>query len=198
MAWPMEEPRLLDRETIEKAFRIMGQYLLDRKALGEIAIYGGSAILFQFDWRKASRDVDARVTSDASHGLIMAAAAHAAAQLGIERSWFSESVTMYARRGERELDRVLVGLYPSPERFGLRVTAAQPAYLLAMKLKALERTTTSDRDYTDALELGVECRVATIEELRGVFHQFFPDEAMPPRSELRLARLAEHIRTKLG
>jgi len=25
----------------------MGQYLLDRKTLGEIAIYGGSAILFQ-------------------------------------------------------------------------------------------------------------------------------------------------------
>jgi putative NIF3 family GTP cyclohydrolase 1 type 2 len=63
----MDEPKLLDRATIEKAFRFMGRYLLDRKTLGEIAIYGGSAILLQFDWRKASRDVDARVTSDSSH-----------------------------------------------------------------------------------------------------------------------------------
>jgi hypothetical protein len=47
----------------------MGQYLLNRKALGEIAIYGGSA--FHFDWRKASCDVDARVTSDRSHGLVI-------------------------------------------------------------------------------------------------------------------------------
>src|SRR5438270_637003 len=103
MEWSMDEPKLLDRDTIEKAFRIMGQYLLDRKALGEIAIYGGSAILFQFDWRKASRDVDARVTSDASHGLIMAAAADAATQLQLPRSWLTENVTMYARTRKLQL-----------------------------------------------------------------------------------------------
>ena len=57
----MSEAKPLDRARIEEAFRIMGQYLLDRKALGEIAIYGGSAILFQFDWRKSSQDVDARI-----------------------------------------------------------------------------------------------------------------------------------------
>ena len=28
-------PALLDRETIEKAFRLMGRYLLDRKVLGK-------------------------------------------------------------------------------------------------------------------------------------------------------------------
>ena len=60
----MTERQQLYRAKIEEAFRIMGQYLLDRKTLGEITIYGGSAILFQFDWRKTSVDVDARVTSD--------------------------------------------------------------------------------------------------------------------------------------
>src|SRR5882672_7764324 len=165
----MDEPKLLDRDTIEKAFRFMGQYLLDRKALGEIAVYDGGAILLQFDWRKASRDVDARVTSDSSHGLIMAAAANAASRLGLPRSWLSENVTMYARRGEGAADRVLVGLYPSPERFGLRVTAAKAPYLLAMKLKALERTTSRDRDYHDAVRLAVECGVSTIDGLHAVF-----------------------------
>ena len=48
----MTERLQIDRAKIEEAFRIMGQYLLDRKTLGEIAIYGGSVILFQFDWRK--------------------------------------------------------------------------------------------------------------------------------------------------
>jgi hypothetical protein len=192
----MDEPRLLDRETIEKAFRFMGQYLLDRKALGEIAIYGGSAILLQFDWRKASRDVDARVTSDSSHGLIMAAAADAASHLGLPRSWLSENVTMYARRGEGEADRVLVGLYPSPERFGLRVTAAKPAYLLAMKLSALERTTNDDRDYDDAIRLSIECGVSTADGLREIYRQFFPDETIPPRAEMRLGELVEDIRAK--
>ena len=192
----MDEPKLLDRETIKKAFRFMGQYLLDRKALGELAIYGGSAILLQFDWRKASRNVDARVTSDSSHELIMAAAADAASYFGLPRAWLSENVTMYVRRGEGEADRVLVGLYPSPERFGLRITAAKPPYLLAMKLKALERTTSRDRDYNDAVRLAVECGASTIDGLHAVFRQFFPDEAIPPRAELRFGKLVEDISAK--
>jgi len=106
----------LDRETIEKAFRLMGQYLLDRKVLGEIAIYGGSAILFQVDWRKASRDVDARVTSERSEGLVVDAASYAATHSVLSRSWLSENVAMYARRGEREAARIPLGLYPSPDR----------------------------------------------------------------------------------
>ena len=192
----MDEPKQLDRHTIEKAFRLMGQYLLDRKALGEIAIYGGSAILFQFDWRKASRDVDARVTSERSHGLVMDAAANAATQLGLPRSWLSENVAMYARRGEREADRISLGLYPSPERFGLRVTAAKPSYILAMKLKALERATIDDRDYEDAVNLGSECGVSSVDELREIFRQFFPDEDLPPRAALRLEELVSDIRAK--
>jgi hypothetical protein len=74
----MNDRQQLDRAKIEEAFRIMGQYLLDRKVLGEIAIYVGSAILLQFDWRKTSLDVDARVTSARNHGLIIDAAQKAA------------------------------------------------------------------------------------------------------------------------
>src|SRR6185436_3242175 len=117
----------LDRAKIEEAFRIMGQYLLDRKALGEIAIYGGSAILFQFDWRKTSRDVDARIISVGNHGLVIEAVREAAKRLGLPSSWLDESVAMYARRGEENSDRIVVGIFPSPERFGLRVMAAKPA-----------------------------------------------------------------------
>ena len=35
----MGEARQLDRATIEQAFGLMGQYLLDRQTLGEIVIY---------------------------------------------------------------------------------------------------------------------------------------------------------------
>jgi hypothetical protein len=191
----MGEPAQLDRAQMEEAFRIMGQYLLDRKALGEIAVYG-SAILFQFDWRKTSQDVDARVTSDGNPGLVTEAAAEAARRLGLLRSWLNESVTMYARRGEGEGDRVLIGSYPSPERCGLRVTAAKPAYILAMKLGALERATGDDRDFRDAVELGVVCKVSTVEELREVFRKFFADSELPLAAELRLGELARAIEAR--
>src|SRR5215470_1368171 len=183
----------LDRARIEQAFRIMGQYLLEHKALGEIAIYGGSAILFQFDWRRTS---DARIISAGNHGLVAAAAHEAASQLGLPRSWLNESVTMYARLPEQAGDRIFVGVYPSPERIGLRVVAAKPTYILAMKLGALERATADDRDFEDAVDLSVACGVSTIDELREVFRSYFPDRELPGRAELRLQDIAQAIRSK--
>jgi hypothetical protein len=120
-----------DRAKFEEAFRIMGQYLLDRHVLGEIAIYGGSAILFQFDWRQTSEDVDARIISN---GMVTLAAEQAAKELNLPRSWLDESAAMYAR-GHEESDRTFVGVYPSAERIGLRVVTATPAYIRAMKVE---------------------------------------------------------------
>jgi hypothetical protein len=192
----MNGPKQLDRSMIEDAFRLMGQFLLDRKALGEIAIYGGSAILFQFDWRQSSRDVDARVISDGNHGLVVEGAKYAASRFGLPPSWLSESVAMYARKGEGESDRVFLGLYPSPERFGLRVTAAKPSYRLAMKLRAFERVTADDRDFEDAIKLAIECGVSTADELRNIVGKFFADETLPHAAELRFGELAEAIRAR--
>src|SRR5689334_10020560 len=115
----MANRRELDRATMEEAFRIMGQYLLDRHVLGEIAIYGGSAILFQFDWRQTSQDVDVRVISGSHRGLIIRAAEEVAKRLDLPRSWLNETVTMYTRRSEEVGDQAFVGVYPSPERVGL-------------------------------------------------------------------------------
>lgn len=193
----MNDREQLNRAKIEEAFRIMGQYLLDRKTLGEVAIYGGSAILFQFDWRKTSLDVDARVTSERNHGIIIDAVHEAAKQLHLPRSWLNESVAIYARRGEGDADRILVGLYPSPERFGLRVTAAKPEYILAMKLKALDRVTADDRDFQDAVGLGIECGVITIDQMHDVYRKFFGSEELPTAAQLRFSGLIEAIRARL-
>jgi hypothetical protein len=83
-----------DRTKFEATFQIMGLYLLDRHVLGEIAIYGGSAILFQLDWRRTSEDIDAQVISGSHHGLIAQAVEEAGKRLNLPRSWLSESVAM--------------------------------------------------------------------------------------------------------
>jgi hypothetical protein len=184
----------LDRAVIEEAFRIMGEYLLDRRMLGEIAIYGGGAILFQYDWRKTSLDVDVRVISERHHGIITDAAREAARRLDLPRSWLNEGVAMYTRRDEKDADRILIGLYPSPERFGLRVTAAKPEYLLAMKLRALDRVTADDRDFEDAIGLGIACAVTTIEELRVLYSKYFGSEDLPVAAQLRLPGLLAAVR----
>jgi hypothetical protein len=192
----MNSGKGFDRAKFEEAFRIMGQYLLDRHVLGEIAIYGGSAILFQFDWRQTSEDIDARVISGSHHGLITRAAEEAAKRLGLPRSWLNETVTMYARRGENAGDQVFVGVYPTPERVGLRVVAAKPGYILAMKLSALERTTADDRDFQDALNLSVACGISTSDGLRDIYRKFFPDQGLSPASEKRLNDLVRAIQSR--
>jgi hypothetical protein len=105
---------------------------------------------------------------------------------------------MYARKGEGASDRVFLGLYPSPERFGLRVTAAKPSYLLAMKLRAFERVTADDRDFEDAIKLAIECGVSTVDELRNIVGKFFADETLPHAAQLRFGELAEAIRARSG
>lgn len=190
---PLTEPTPLDKAKIEQAFRLMGQYLLDRKAFGEIAVYRGSAIMLQFEWRLRSEDVDARVISAGNHGPVMDAARYAAEQLGLSRSWLNENVTLYARRREVGADRVFVGLYPSFERFGLRVTVAKPEYMLAMKLSALERVTADDRDFNDAIQLGIDCAVTTVQGLQDVFKKYFSDEELSLNANLRLRELAQAI-----
>ena len=108
-----------------------------------------------------------------------------------------ESVAAYTRHGESDADRIVVGLYPSPERFGLRVTAAKPEYILAMKLKALERVTADDRDFQDAVGLGVECGVATIEQMLNVYQRFFGNEELPVTAQRRLSELIDVIHARL-
>src|SRR5271170_7423361 len=90
----------LTLDEIKRAFSIMGEFLRDKKTVGEIAVYRCSAILLQFRWRHSTRDVDAIVVSDGNHGLVQQAGDQAATVLGLERSWLSEAVSQYTSRSE--------------------------------------------------------------------------------------------------
>ena len=188
--------KVLRAADIERAFSLMGEYLRDRKTFGEISVYGGSAILFQFDWRQGTQDVDAVITSDGNHGLVRKAADMAAGTLGLERSWLSEAVAQYARRGGDATALKLIGLYPKSGNPGLRVSAAKPEYLLAMKLAALQRMVADDRDFLDAQHIASDIGLRSRAELEAVYNSFFPDDPMPFRAGLRLDELAAALTSK--
>lgn len=184
----------LTNEMIRQAFSIMGAYLRDRKTVGEIAVYGGSAILLQFEWRTVTRDVDAVIVSTGNHGLVEEAAKVAAAQLGLLRSWLSEAVAQYTSSEAGAQGLRLSGFYPEDGVPGLRVLVATPQYLLAMKLIALERATATDRDFEDAKMLAREVGVTTVEELQEIYRSYFPGRSLPDRAASRLEELENAIR----
>ena len=186
---------MLGLDQIERAFTLMGEYLRDRKSFGEIAVYGGSAILLQFGWRRGTQDVDAVITSDGNHGLVRAAADFAARSLGLERSWLSEAVAQYAKAGETAADFRFIGLYPKSGNPALRVSAARPEYLLAMKVAALRRTARGDRDFHDILALARDLGISAAEELERIHLSYFPGESLPPRIGQRLKELDQLLRS---
>jgi hypothetical protein len=122
-------------ETITKAFDLMARYLRERNTLGEIAVYGGSAILLQFPWRKSGRSRRRYLWRTGSS--VKDAAAFAAIELRLPDGWLNNSVGSFTPEAKQEEFFMLFGDFPKGEKSGLRVFLAKPEYLIAMKLKAL-------------------------------------------------------------
>jgi hypothetical protein len=74
---------------------------------------------------------------------------------------------------------------------------AQRKQIGAQDGNALDRVTADDRDYQDAVGLGLECGVTTVEGLKNVYRRFFGSEHLPITAELRLTGLVTAIRAKL-
>jgi hypothetical protein len=186
----------MDAELVTRAFDVMGRYLRERQALGEIAVYGGSAILLQFGWRKSSEDVDAVVLDGSKEGPVKEAVEHAAAVLGLPRDWLNDWVGMYTSLDEPPHFFKPLGTYPAGETPGLRVIVAKPEYLCAMKLKALERETLDNRDFEDAAALGLELGIRTEKDLEALYRSFFPDEPLGPVASTLLPGVAWEIQRR--
>ena len=90
----------LDTETIVRAFEVMGAYLRDRNLIGEIAVYGGTAILLQFPWRTATDDVDAVFSSGEAEASMKDAAAYAATLLRLPDDWLNNAVGGFTPESE--------------------------------------------------------------------------------------------------
>lgn len=179
----------LPKDTVEKAFRIMGEHLRDRRVMGEIVIYGGTAFMLQFEWQISTEDVDAVITSSDHHGEVQRAVHHAAKRVGLPMSWLNESVSSYASRHEKPTDRFPMGIYPDYNRPALRVLVAGARYMLAMKIAAIRRRTWSDKDFSDVVSLSAELDIGDYQEFAEIYADFYPDEQIPTETALRLRRL---------
>ena len=187
----------LDFETIVNAFDVMGRYLRDECSLvGEIAVYGGTAILLQFPWRKMTEDVDVTILTDERESAVKDAAVFAAARLGLPDDWLNDYVGGFTPENEPQAFFSTHGAYPREEAPGLRVFLAKPEYLCAMKLKALERESVDDRDFEDVVNLALEIGIGTVDHLKQLFTSFFPSETLHSSAAARLPELAEKIRLR--
>lgn len=163
---------LLDRAGIEGAFRRLGERLARRGVVADVYIFGGAAMALAYDARRATRDIDAVFQP---HGVVLDEARAVAEELGLPRWWLNEQASAYVAPGG---DPAAPRVFDHP---GLRVSAASPEHLLAMKVLAARR-----RDAEDIRFLIKYLGLSSGAEVLALCAEIFVDEEVPPRARLVL------------
>lgn len=174
---------MLDKKRLKQAFERLGADLALRGLMIELAVYGGSALVLQFEWRRSTEDVDAVVRPGYDERLLVPSVAAVAAEMDLPDDWLNNAVGMFTPLEESETLFEIAGDYPE-DRAGLRVLVARPRYLLAMKLKALGNLGRGEKDIADARALAAEVGIAdlaTLEELYLSIHGEAPHDEVRRR-----------------
>jgi Nucleotidyltransferase of unknown function (DUF6036) len=177
--------RQMAKEEMHEALTRLGQILRERRVSGEIAIFGGAAIVLGFDFRRATQDVDTVVLE--GHAQVMEAAQDVEKELRLPPNWLNEQATSYLSKHK---DFAWYKTYPSEGQFGLRVLMAKPEYLLAMKLFAFR---VHAADVQDIIQLARHLNRATEQDLLSVLKYYYPDEQIPPERLVQIRDLARQI-----
>jgi hypothetical protein len=163
---------LLDRAAIVDAFRRLGDRLASRSVVADLYVFGGAAMALAYDARRATRDIDAVFQP---HGVVLDEARAVAQELGLPPWWLNEQASAYvAPGGDPDAPRVF-------DHPGLRVSAASPEHLLAMKVVAARR-----RDGDDIRFLVKHLGLTSVEDVLRLCAEVFPDEEVPTRARLVL------------
>ena len=175
----------MTKEHLERALTRLGEILRERRVTGEIAVFGGAAIILGFNFRRATQDVDSIILE--GHGQVMQASQEVETELHLPPNWLNEQATSYLSKHK---DFAWFHTYPSEGQFGLRVLMARPEYLLAMKLFAFRLYA---QDVEDIVQLARHLKRTTAEDLVSLLKHYYPDEEIPPRKLLAIREVARQI-----
>ena len=166
---------LLDRVQLERAFTALGERLVQRGVVADVFVVGGAAMALAYDATRVTRDVDSLFVP---HGVVLEEARNVARDLGLPPWWLNEQASVYIS-GKDDPGKRRVFDHP-----GLRVTAASPRHVFAMKALAA-RT----RDIDDLRLLAGIIGVESAEAALRICAEFFPGEEVPPRAAAVLREL---------
>lgn len=177
--------RRMTKEEMHHALSRLGQILRERRVTGEIAVFGGAAIVLGFGFREGTRDVDALILE--AHGQVMQAAQEVGEELSLPPNWLNEQATSYlSKRRDFEWFKT----YPSEGQFGLRVLVASPQYLLAMKLLALRLYS---EDVRDIVRLARKLKRTTEDGLLQLLKHYYPEEKISTEKRVEIRDIVRQI-----
>ena len=163
------------RELVE-ALEELAEILRGRGTTACLYIVGGAAMAMAYGSDRFTHDIDALILDN--HTAVTRAVVEVAHRRGLPTSWLNEQATAYMPKGDDVHSRVV---FDHP---GLRVTAASPERMLAMKVRAARVTDIPD------LQLLVDILgYTTPEQVDETALSVFGNEPLPQRSISTIATL---------
>jgi predicted nucleotidyltransferase len=166
----------MDASDLRAALGEVADLLSQRSLCARIYIVGGAAMALTYDAERATRDIDAVV--EEGHGALMDAVVTVARRHGWPTTWLNEQAAAYVP-AHPDLQARVVFDHPA-----LRVLAASPERMLAMKARAARAT-----DRGDIIRLAEMLAITTFAEVEAVVTSQFPDEPWSARGRLVVADL---------
>jgi hypothetical protein len=178
-----------DRQAVEQALDELGRRARAEGKIIEIAIYGGSALMLTFDWRLATRDVDAVFEADKQ--TIRRLAHDMAEEHGWDSDWLNDGVKGFLSAADASPEaKRLFRTYPSEDAPGLRVMIASPAYLFAMKCRAMRLGGVAENtDVHDIRRLASEIGVTSAQQALDLVSAFYPAQVLEPKTRFGLEEI---------
>ncbi len=162
---------------IRRLFDLLNDELRQSATMGEVFLVGGAVMCLAHDARPSTRDVDAFFRPAEK---VREAAARAAIKAGIDSRWLNDAVKGFmSAQGE---------FAPFLELDHLRVMAAQPEYLLAMKCLAM-RIGAEFHDEEDVRFLLRLLDIRSRDDALGVITKYYPLERFPQKTVYALEDL---------
>lgn len=169
----------LTADDIRRLFQLLDEELGQAGATGELYLVGGAVMCLVLGAREATRDIDALFRPTR---VIREAAARVAVRAGVPASWLNDAVKGFlAGNGDYTLYLELPHL---------RVYAADPRYLLAMKCAAM-RLGAEFQDLGDIRYLLRFLNITQVEEALAIVTSYFSESSLPPKTRLALEELLE-------
>jgi len=173
----------LTRETILKALSILNEKLREEAVIGEICLFGGTAMVLAFNARLSTRDVDAvfeppEVFRRCAHEI--------AEEMELPDDWLNDGVKGYVSDAPEYTEEGL------PQMSHLRIIRPTAEYLLAMKCMASRFPSYSTKgDLEDIVFLLNHLGLKDTDAVFKVVEKFYDPERILPKTQFLIEELLD-------
>jgi hypothetical protein len=179
--------KIFNRQTLEHALTELGRRAFALGKTVELSIYDESALTLVYDWRRATKDVDA--VFEADRMTIRRLAADMAAENDWDTNWLNDGVKGFLSARDRA-SKSLFRAYPSEAEPGLRVMLPNPRYLFAMKCRGMRiGGADASSDIADIRNLAQEIGIGSAADALALVLAFYPGRLIEPKTRFGLEEL---------